>query len=404
MTSLVVLLAIAPSAGSQPPRMAARDFPIFAWNTTRGDRSVYRDIYDCGFNVAGFVQPAELDMVAAAGLQAFVYDPKIPVRLDGKTTESLVNEQVLALTSRFGSHPAVFGYYLADEPSAAVFSQLAMWTKALRAVVPHQVAYVNCLPNYATPEQLGTENYLRYLEAFLEKTAQPSFSYSHYALMDNGALRDGYYQNLEAVKKAAARHGITFWNVVLSTACLDYAEPSEAGLRFQAFSSLAYGVRGIGWFTYFTPAIGSFRDAPVDAFGQRTPTWDMLRRVNLQLHRLGPVYLTWTSQNVFHHPQIPDGCRGLDKSIYLQALSGGQFVVGEFKDQQGQPCVLIVNCNLTRAARFELKPKINAAPWFLSAITGEAAPLTSEHTWLAPGQGALLMFARKNVPPTTAAP
>ena len=42
---------------------------------------------------------------------------------------------------------------------------------------------------------------------------------------------------------------------------------------------MAYGGRGIQCFTYFAPEIGNYRLAAIDQFGNRTQTWDMLRRV-----------------------------------------------------------------------------------------------------------------------------
>ena len=35
----------------------------------------------------------------------------------------------------------------------------------------------------------------------------------------------------------------------------------------------------------------SFTGPLIDQFGNKTPTWDMLRNVNLQLHKLGPTYI-----------------------------------------------------------------------------------------------------------------
>jgi len=44
------------------------------------------------------------------------------------------------------------------------------------------------------------------------------------------------------------------------------------------------GARGISHFTCFTPISGNYRLAPADQFGNKTPTWEMLRNVNLQTH------------------------------------------------------------------------------------------------------------------------
>lgn len=374
------------------PRLTPEQFPLLAWNVARGNPAVFARMWDCGFNLAGFVPIQDLDAVAAAGLKCFVHDPSIPVRYEATLPESHINEHVAAYTGRAGSHPAVFGYFLADEPSAQAFPTLARWAKAFRAVAPNQLPYVNLFPNYASIEQLGTENYARYIESFIRMTELPYVSYDHYALMEDGSLRDGYFANLELVRKAALRHNIGFWNVVMSTACLNYAEPDEAGLRFQAYTTLAYGARGLSWFTYFTPAIGNFRHGPIDQFGQETPTWSMLRRVNLQIHRLGPTYLTLRSIGVFHHPNIPEGCQGISVSRHVGELTGGDLLVGEFEDPLGRPFIILVNKDLRRSTPFTIRFRSPGAVWQVSAYTGQPAPLAGEQAWLAPGQGMMLML------------
>ena len=208
--------------------------------------------------------------------------------------------------------------------------------------------------------------------------------------MEDGSLRNGYFSNLEAIRKAATRHKIPFWNVVMSTGCLPYAEPTEAGLRFQAYTSLAYGARGLSWFTYFSQPIGNFRLAPIDHFGQKTATWYMLRRVNLHIHRLGPTYLKLTSVNVFHHPQGPKGSRGIKTSKHLSKLTGGNFVVGEFLGPGKRPSVLVVNKDLQRSVAFQVAFRSPGTVRLTNAYTGQLTAFGGEHAWLAPGQGMLL--------------
>lgn len=212
--------------------------------------------------------------------------------------------------------------------------------------------------------------------------------------MDDGSLRDGYFQNLEAVRAVAQRHSLPFWNIVLSNAHFSYAEPTEAGLRFQLYTTLAYGARGISYFTYFTPAIGNYRLAPVDQFGHKTATWNMLRNVNLQAHRLGPVYVKLRSVNVFHHPDVPRGCSGLQSSRYIAEVGGGSLLVGEFEGPGGQPFVMVVNKSLQRSTAFSVKFKDSGQIQLVNPYTGRTEPWGGENSWLAAGQGMLLCLKK----------
>ncbi len=390
----VRLDAAAPATATEAT-LAPEDFAILPWGGTRPDPDILREIRECGFNLAGFVRPEGLDAVAAAGLKCIVSDSRTHVGDDqAKLEDAEIARRVRELVDRVGGHPAVFGYYLRDEPSATIYSGLARWAAACRKADPRAVPYINLFPNYASPAQLGVRTYEEYVESFIQIVKPPFVSYDHYALMDDGSLRQGYFQNLETVRAAALRHKLPFWNIVLSNAHFRYAEPTEAGLRFQAYTTLAYGGRGISWFTYFSPDSGNYRLAPIDPFGHKTPTWDMLRRVNLQIHKLAPVYCTLTSVNVFHVPDVPPECRPATSSRLLDEVSGGSFVVGEFEAPDGQPCVMVVNKSLRESAAFHVRFKWPGQIMQVNAYTGVVRPWAGENNWLAPGQGMLLCLRK----------
>ena len=379
------------------PMLSPEQFAVFPWGWqpphgwTPPDPAVLADVRACGFNLAGFISPDDLDVVSAAGMQGIVLDHATHVgNAEAQLDEAEITRRVTELTKRVGNHPAVFGYHLRDEPGADIFPGLGRWAAAYQQASPQHLPYINLFPNYATPDQLKSANYEEHLEAFVT-TVHPRFiSYDHYALLDDGSVRKSYFPNLEIVRATARRHNLPFWNIVLSNAHFNYAEPTPAGLRFQLYTTLAYGARGISYFTYFTPHTGNYRLGPIDQFGHKTPTWAMLRDVNWQLHRLGPTYVTLTNLNVIHHPNVPAGCAGLSTSRWLSELTGGDLLVGEFADAQGQPFVLVVNKSLQRSTWFGLKFKQPGKICMINAYTGASESWQGEHNWLAPGQGQLL--------------
>jgi len=374
------------------PMLRPEEFPILPWSWTDGDGQTFKQIRDCGFNLAGFVKPSALGKVRQAGLQAIVFDDPTHVtdraaRLDPKE----IRRRVRALVKRVARHKATFGYYLRDEPGALLYPGLARWAEAYRDADPESLLYINLFPIYASAQQLQAPTYAAYLESYVRAVRPKFISYDHYALMADGSLRESYFANLEAVRATALRHQIPFWNIVLSNAHFNYAEPSDAGLRFQAFTTLAYGGRGLSYFTYLTPATGNYRLAPLDQFGNRTPTWHMLRNVNLQIHRLGPVYLQLRSVNVFHHPDVPEGCAGLQTSRWLKnTLRGNSLLIGEFVGPGGQPFVMVVNKDLRGSTPFGVDFNQPGRIQMVNSYTGQMADWAGENNWLAPGQGMLL--------------
>ena len=346
-------------------------------------------------HLAGFAEPEDLDAIGAAGLKCFVSDPSIQIRDGLKLTDDEVNARVKAIVGKCANHPAVFGYHLIDEPSAALVPNVVRWAKAFEVAAPHSVIYTNFLPMPENADGTGKveDTYERYLTSYLEPVKPAAFSFDHYSFFDDGSIRPLYFDCLEVARQASIKNNVPLWHVGLANSHFHYADPSPALFRFQIFTSLAYGVRGMGWFTYTSRDRGNYRNSAIDEFGHRTPTWEMLREANLQLHRLAPTYTRLKSVNVFHEPDVPVGCRGIDQSKFIASIKGaGPFCVGEFEDEQGRPAIVIVNRNLTRSTQFTVIPKTKTTIQRVSAYTGQIRPMGAEDDWLPPGGGLLLLL------------
>jgi hypothetical protein len=182
--------------------------------------------------------------------------------------------------------------------------------------------------------------------ALVKTVGQPFLSYDNYSLV-NGEMLDSFYTNLEIIRRLGLETKTPFWNCILANAHFNYMEPSDATLNLQVYSTMAYGGRGIQYFTYFALAIGNYRLAAIDQFGNRTATWDMLRRIDNQIHALAPVLVQLRSTGVYHYPDVPDQAQPLAASKLIESVEmtqryvrppvGGRFLIGEFEDEQNRP-------------------------------------------------------------------
>lgn len=373
--------------------LTPEEFMILPWGWTPGDAQILKEIKDCGFNMAGFVTPEYVDAVRKAGLKCFVSDPNVsPLYTDGKMSDAEIKKRVGAMTAKFRDNPSVYGYYMIDEPSALLFPALGRWADAIRKAHPGSTPYINLLPIGTWP---GSKDYDDYLDQFVKQTHSTYVCYDHYTLMNDGSVRPSLYQNLEVMREFSLKHRIPFWNIVLSNTHLQYAEVTQGGLNLQVFATLAYGGRGISYFTYFAPIGDNIRNAPLDQFLNRTPTWDMIRLINLQIHKLGPTYLKLKSVNVFHNQDVPEGCRGMDSSKHLSEVSGGNFLIGEFVGPDNEPFVYIVNKDIRNSTGFHVKFKKEGGVVQTSSFTGEFYQWGAEDSELSPGCGALLSLKKQ---------
>lgn len=379
-------IAAAPSEGF---------FPIMPWNEVPNDRAIINKIKECGFTIAGFVSPDALQTCRKAGIKGMLYDQRIYqndwATLDAKTAREKALPAILAVRK----NPALYGYFLCDEPGADLFPGLAIMTGLVHDSVPQKPAYVNLFPNYAGPDQLGAATYERYLDEFATTVHPAWLCYDHYALMDDGTLRDGYWSNLEEMRAAAQKYNVPFWNIILAVAHFHYRVPSADDLRFEVYSSLACGARGIVYYSYFAYNVGNYRGAAIDQFGHATPTWDNIQNVNLQIQKLAPTMLQLTSDAVYHFGKVPSGCRGPGTNCLVSAMDG-DFAVGDFTRADGARYVMIVNEDLhTSAPCFPRFRHAAKSVQLISPYTGVAEPLEGEQTWLAPGAGVLLKLSDK---------
>jgi hypothetical protein len=255
---------------------------------------------------------------------------------------------------------------------------------------PSHLAYINLFPTYAVPEQLEVPDYQTYLNTFIETCKPPVLSYDHYAFMEDGSFSEGYFTNLEVMRKTALKHDLPFWNIVQGLGALNFREPTHTDLRFQAYTSLAYGARGIAWFKYNPTITGNFRGAPLDAFGNETQTWKWMQNVNLQIEKLAPTLLRLKSERVYHFGSVPAGCSGPDEASFVKAI-GGPVLVGDFTGDDGSQYVFAVNKSLTSSifCAPEYRQPV-AKVELINAYTGQPIDFVGEMCWLAPGQGALL--------------
>lgn len=303
-------------ANSVSERVAPPEFIIFPWGRMPnapakgkwGDiadvDAMMSDLYDCGFNTSGFTSAENLKHARNNHLVGIL---NVGIDATQKTTQEKADETIrtrLASIIDPEDRKAVYAIYLRDEPYASLFPQLDVWSEAVKkqGVLP----YINLFPDYAPPQLLGTEDYEQHLDQYVKTCKPPYISYDNYSLLEGGRLdEDRFFGNIESIRKMSLQADIPFWNVILSNGHFNYAEPSEATLAIQVYSTLAYGGKGIGYFTYYTPQVGNYRLAPIDRFGHRTKTWEMMRHVNLQIHSLAPVYGKLKSVNVFHTGHVP---------------------------------------------------------------------------------------------------
>jgi len=403
----LLVLTYQSSAFSQdfthPRPVSPQDFAVMPWDQVPSDPELLRGIKEAGMNIAGFCRHDDVERVRTAGLTCILQDSRLSdYNWDQLPPDDQIHRDIADLARQFRDNPAVLGFFLSDEPQISQMAALGHVVSLLLQAMPEKLPYVNLFP-YREGQMRWYSNYEDYARGLVNVVHQPFLSFDNYSL-SGGEMGDEFFTNLEYVRKVALEGNVPFWSCVLSVAHFGYMEPSDATFNLQAYSTLAYGGHGIQYFTYFTPERGNYRKGAIDQFGNKTPTWDMLRRINYQILTLAPTMGHLHSTGVYHYPDVPKQGKGLseshwvkwintvkDEDQYVKPSVQARFLVGEYQDDRGRPYLMIVNKDLTYSFRFDIEFSREVHKVVkISPYTGAEENFEDEQSWLAPGGGVLL--------------
>jgi hypothetical protein len=372
-TLALVALALSSAFAAEPERFIQDRFAIGFWvDPPLDDRAEarYAELATANFTlvIGGFgastpeALTRQLDLCAKHDLKALVHLP-------GESG------------SQVSAHPACWGFGLRDEPSAADFAVLRQQVDSVREAHPGKLAYINLFPTYANETQLGTATYDEHVRRFIEEVRPDVLSFDHYPLMTPTAdRREGYCENLAIIRKHALDAGIPFWNFFNIMPYGPHFDPTEAQVRWQIYTSIAYGAKGVLYFCYYTPAGGEFPKGGAIIARDDRPTrhYGQAQRINAALKNFGPTLMQLTSTGVRRLPRGEAFDETLD-GAGITHITDGDYLLGEFAHADGRRAALLVNYDMA----YTIWPTVTFdtdLPRVLevSPVTGEAGPVRDD--------------------------
>jgi hypothetical protein len=198
-----------------------------------------------------------------------------------------VRLRILRLMELYGGYPALAGLKLYDEPSRALFGIVGYAKEVLQGLAAEQLPHVNTWPSYASLSALGTSSYEEYLRLYLSEVKPPLLCFDHYPLLSGTQITSNYFYNWAVIRRYSLQAGIPSWVFIQSaefggseTGISYCRRPNEAEIRWQINVSLAYGAKGIQYFTYWTPAATGFVESLVSRDGVLTPLYAYAKRAH----------------------------------------------------------------------------------------------------------------------------
>ncbi len=308
---------------------------------------VAKQMADGGFNVV-WCGEKDLDLLQKHGLRGMVHDAMLaPATMDSPAKV----KELDGLIKRIKDHPAMYSYYIIDEPSAPAFAGLGKLTAHLRQRDPAHMAYINLFPTYANNEQLGTKGevvpaYQEYLKQFVEMVKPMLLSYDNYQFM-KGSDRKDYFQNLDLMRKESLKTSIPFLNIVQAASWApDVRVPVAEEMRYLVYTTAAYGAHGISYYVYQAT---NHTGGMINADGSPTAIYDAVKVLNPEFVAIVSQLQPLRSTGVYHTAMKESGCEALPADAPFQVdaatskLKERGLLLGNFGDGQKTSHVLVVN-------------------------------------------------------------
>jgi hypothetical protein len=320
-----------------------------------------------------------------------------------KITTGLVakknDQEIVAL----GKDPNVWGFQGKDEPGVSDLPALGIESARVRQFAPSKDYYVNLFPIYAFKTKIEYEDYV---QNFIDTVKPRFFSHDSYVLKkDGGCSADAFFSNLEIVRRLALQSHVDFGVLLCVLQHGPFRSSSEIDLKWQAYCTLVYGSKFMGWFTYLLPAPSgdwNWKDAVIDREGNRTRHYSMIKRLNHEILSLGPTLLRLRSTGVFFtNPNIGENTGTYNKVgdgkvvRNISGETGEGLIVGEFSDEKNISYIMVVNRDFKDSQNGIIEFYQTKKIFECSKQTGEWMPLdnvvsaTEFKCALEPGEGRL---------------
>lgn len=328
-------------------------------------------------------------------------DSRQDLQAQAAADRDTITQRLRELNTQFGARRGLAGIFLYDEPGRTLFADLRFARQQVEEIFgPEELPYVNAWPSYASPKNaLQAPSYTDYLKFYMgeerpDSAIDPPFlSFDHYPLLADEKTTPDFFYNHAVIRNFAKRHNVPSWGFVQSMGFDGRLvglgvrrPPDEAEIFWQINVALAYGVKGIQYFTYWTPENNEVKFGNALIKRDTTPSeiYYYATRANEFLRKIGRVLLPLTSDSVTHfgEKRLPRGAKAFKGNSYVRAASGDPAILGLFSDP-GDPTnryLLVVNRSPNRASttRLTISGTVRSVDEFDPAVgtTGQFMPAT----------------------------
>lgn len=312
------------------------------------------DVNDCGFNAIFYNVGSENTLNKVLASLVNLNLKLIP------SSKLLKSDKSKSFVKTYRNKKEIVAWNFVDEPQYKDLPQLKEFYQGILNTDQKRPILVNLVGVFNQKYSGDSPDYISYMDT-IKKIFNPLiWSFDTYPIVrykdkDKFIVEyDPFYFNLECFSKFTRKLNSSFMTYSQSLSVVFnngnvFPEAKASYLRFEAFSSLAYGAQGIVYWTYGQRESNTkehYTSALIDLNGKKYPAWYSAREVNQEIKAYNRVFYKsrlidcrHTGDNVYRGTRKLVGAFGPITHI----TSGGKGVLASLLQTDGRNYLIIVS-------------------------------------------------------------
>lgn len=261
--------------------------------------------------------------------------------VDGKNLLAMTEDEITGYVKELAKDPTITSMHVKDEPAQP-------WTYAKVCAAVKRgglMPRLNFLPYFAT---WIFDDYKGFIEDTIVAAGKEDYgylSYDHYPYPYDGGDPDTMFHNLEIIRQIGLKYDVP-------TACYiqsigehnNFRRTNGNEIRYQMSTCLAYGVKSMTYFTWWTTGFCDPADyAIISPYGDKTDIYDDVAQINADILRVGTLLRRLDAVKVYHTKgteQSVTRCTSDDVPFYGK----NALIISLMEDREtGRDYVMLVN-------------------------------------------------------------
>lgn len=338
-----------------------QQIPIMVWygpSVEHVSRADLFSIRDAGFNRCLIdLRKSELNIKAlgladSIGLGLILTDRAVERYKSGEDSTLF---KIDSLVTVYNSYKTSWSCFLSNKPGIDDFPSISTLIDYFHSKHSPHHYFIHAHPEYASVAALDTTIYADYVALLVARLKPPFISYEHFGIV-NETLRPEFFSNLAKVRQVSLDYDVPFWAYTLLVSFNGHPEVQHSHVRVQLYSGLAYGAKGIQYYSFRPPSDNFYEygDAMLSHEGDRTKAYSFIRLINSEIQKLGPTLMRLQSTAVFFSDPVPAGGIAFKPGLPIIKINCPSILTGFFIDECANKYVMFVNTDFSHGKRAKI--------------------------------------------------